>query len=152
MTKFGSLMKWSHDYYRIWHFHTLWWSVNYKSTTTSKHGHAIHISSNNKNNQAWCAVLWSFLKNKQSKKLFFLHFNKEKKNVFECFHNDTEKYWKYQYISIYFLILGIDIDIRIFPVKKYNIDIWRIKRYFTVPKYWFTEHWSKLHPRISIVV
>ena len=62
---------------------------------------------------------------------------KEKKNVFECFHNDTEKYWKYQYISIYFLILGIDIDIRIFPVKKYNIDIWRIKRYFTVPKYWF---------------
>ena len=49
------------------------------------------MSSNNKNNQAWCGVLWSFLKDKQSKN-FFLRFNKEKKNVFECFHNDTEKY------------------------------------------------------------
>ena len=68
--------------------------------------------------------------------------NKGKKNVFECFYDDTEKYWKYQYISIYFLILDIDINICIFPEKKYNIHIWRIKWYFTVPKYWFTEHWS----------
>ena len=43
------------------------------------------------------------------------------------FHNDTEKYLKYQYITIYFLILDIDINICIFPEKKYNIHIWRIK-------------------------
>jgi len=99
----------------------------------------IQMSSNNKNNQAWCGVLWSFLKDKQSKKTFFYISIKRRKmflNVFIMILKNTES------ISIYFLILGIDIDIRIFPVKKYNIDIWRIKRYFTVPKYWFTEHWS----------
>ena len=38
-------------------------------------------------------------------------------------HNDAEKYWKYHFISIYFLMLIIDID----------IDIWSIKQYLTVP-------------------
>ena len=51
------------------------------------------------------------------------------------FKNGTVKYWKYQYISIYFLILSIDIDINEFSIKRYIIDICRIKRYFPIPKY-----------------
>ena len=58
-------------------------AFQYKSiTTTNKH----------------CEV-WYFLKDKQ-------HLNKEKKNAFECFHNDTAKYWKYQYIKYIFLDTG----------------------------------------------
>ena len=102
-------------------------------------GHAIQISNNNKNNQPWCGVLWFFLKDKQSKKLFFYISIKRRKmflNVFIMILKNTES------ISLYFLMLGIDFNIRIFLVKKYNINIWRIKRYFRIPKYWFTEHWS----------
>jgi hypothetical protein len=51
------------------------------------------------------------------------------------FKNGTVKYWKYQYISIYFLILSIDIDMNEFSIKRYIIDICRIKRYFPIPKY-----------------
>ena len=51
------------------------------------------------------------------------------------FKNGTVKYWKYQYISIYFLILSIDIDINEFSIKRYIIDISRIKRYSPIPKY-----------------
>ena len=58
------------------------------------------------------------------------------------FKNGTVKYWKYQYISIYFLILSIDININEFSIKQYIIDICKIKRYFPIPKYWFTDHWA----------
>ena len=58
----------------------------------------------------------------------------------------TAKYWKYQYISIYFLILSIHIDINEFPIKRYIMDICRIKRYFPIPKHWFTDHhWGRQH-------
>ena len=82
-------MKWSHVYYRIWHFCMLWWFVNYKSTTTttSKHAMPCHampfkykaITTTNKH-----GVVWSFLKDKYRKN-YFLHLKKENKNVFECF-------------------------------------------------------------------
>ena len=60
------------------------------------------------NSMVWCVP---FLKDKQSKQRHGL--KKQKKNVFESFHNGFEKYWKYQYISIYFLILNIDICVYI---------------------------------------
>ena len=51
------------------------------------------------------------------------------------FKNGTVKYWKYQYFTRYFLILRIDIDINELSIKRYIIDICRIKRYFPIPKY-----------------
>ena len=51
------------------------------------------------------------------------------------FKNGTVKYWKHQYISIYSLILSIDIDINEFSIKRYIIDICKIIRYFPIPKY-----------------
>ena len=64
----------------------------------------------------------------------------------------TVKYWKYQYISIYFLILIIDIDINEFSIKRYIIDICRIKSYFPIPKYWFTDHCPGLRLDTSFYV
>ena len=59
------------------------------------------------------------------------------------FKNGAVKYWKYQYISIYFLILSINIVINEFSIKRYIIDICRIKKYFPIPKYRFTDHWLR---------
>ena len=40
------------------------------------------------------------------------------------FKNGTVKYWKYQYFSIYFLILSIDIDINELSIKQYIINMY----------------------------
>ena len=79
---------------------------------------------------------------KQSKKAVFnIWINRRKMilNVFMMIQKNTEN--TSISVCICFLILGFDIDICMFPVKKYDIDIWRIKRYFTVPKCRHTEHW-----------
>ena len=48
-----------------------------------------------------------------------------------------------------FLKLGMNVDICIFPVKKYNIYIWWIKQYFIVPKYCFIEHCCALRKFVT---
>ena len=110
----------------------------------------------NNNKQAWLNsikkaknVFLEFWQQQQASMAWCCSFKRinKPKNVSKCLNkeknNDTEKYWKYQYINIYFFILYIKISI--FPIKRYIIDIWRIKRYFTIPNYWNTEHWLLPH-------
>ena len=62
--------------------------------------------------------------------------------------NNLFWYWKilsiFQYFSTKFRIIRFSIDISITSVKNISISMQRIKRYFSVPKYWNTDHWIVL--------